>query len=125
MNRAGGVDGLTPRRPVWRTGMGTKTCSMHENQPAVASCHQCRKDLCKSCVMITPTGSFCSSECSVLYREMKSQGGQGKKSAGVATKGVLLLLLLVAVEVLVHLAPMTTGKPYDVIGQILNRTQSP
>jgi len=106
--------------------MGTKTCSMHEKQPAVASCNQCRKDLCKSCVMVTPAGSFCSSECSVLFREMKSQGGQGrKKSSGAAAKGILLLLLLVAAAFLVHLAPMTTGQPYDIIGQILNKTQAP
>ncbi|HKS16800.1 MAG TPA: hypothetical protein VJU16_05770 [Planctomycetota bacterium] len=106
--------------------MGAKTCSMHETQPAVAACGQCRKDLCKSCVMVTPTGNFCSSECSVLFREMKGQGGSSsRKSSGSATKAVLFLLLLVAAAFLVHLAPMTTGKPYDVIGKILNKTQTP
>jgi hypothetical protein len=105
--------------------MGSKNCALHEDQPAVSSCHQCRKDLCKSCVMVTPAGTFCSSECSVLFREMKSQGGAGKKSSGAAMKAFLFLLVLVAAAFLIHLAPMTTGKPFDIIGRILNQTQSP
>jgi hypothetical protein len=100
--------------------MGAKNCANHEGQPAVSTCHQCRKDLCKSCVMVTPAGTFCSSECSVLHREMKSQGGGGKKSAGVALKLVLVLLLLVAAVFLIHLAPQTKGSRFDLIGRILN-----
>jgi|SRR6266850_1408832 len=103
--------------------MGTKNCALHEDQPAVSACNQCRKDLCKSCVMVTPAGSFCSSECSVLFRELKSQGGAGKKSSGAAMKLVLFLLVLVAGAFLVHLSPMTTGKPFDIIGLILSKSQ--
>ena len=104
--------------------MGSKHCTMHEDQPSVSACHQCRKDLCKSCVMVTPTGTFCSSECSILFREMKSQGGSAKPSSGGALKAVLLLLSLVASAFLVHLAPMTTGKSFDVIGLILHKVLS-
>ena len=104
--------------------MGTKHCSMHEDQPSVSACHQCRKDLCKSCVMVTPAGTFCSSECSVLFREMKSHGGPGKKTSGAGMKLVLLLLALVGAAFAIHLAPMTTGKPFDLIGRILNQAQS-
>ncbi len=103
--------------------MGARHCAMHDDQPAVAACAQCRKDLCKSCVMVTPSGTFCSSECSVLHREMKSQGGAGKQASGAGIKAVLMLLLLVAAAFLIHLAPMTTGKPYDILGLILSKTQ--
>ncbi|HEY3225830.1 MAG TPA: B-box zinc finger protein [Planctomycetota bacterium] len=105
--------------------MGAKTCAIHEDQPAVSTCHQCHKDLCKSCVMVTPTGTFCSSECSVLFRELKAHEGEGKKSSSAGMKLVLLLLLVVAAAFLIHLAPATKGKPFDVIGRILNKTQSP
>lgn len=103
--------------------MGEKHCANHENQPAVSSCAQCRKDLCKSCVMVTPAGTFCSSECSVLHREMKAHSGGGKKSSGAAMKLVLVLLLLVAVAFLIHLAPQTKGSSFDLIGRILNKGQ--
>jgi hypothetical protein len=106
--------------------MGGKHCAVHENQPSVSSCKQCGKDLCKSCVMVTPAGTFCSSECSVLHRELKSQGGPAKRtSGGGAMKFVLFLLLLAAAAFAIHLAPMTTGKPYDVIGRFLNKTPAP
>ena len=105
--------------------MGMKSCAVHEKQASVASCKQCGKELCKSCVMVTAAGTFCSSECSVLNRELKAQGGAGNKSAGVGVKFVLMLLLGAAGAFLIHLAPMTTGKPYDVIGMILKKTQAP
>lgn len=105
--------------------MGAKTCANHDEQPAVSACGQCHKDLCKSCVMVTPTGTFCSSECSVLYRELKAHETEGKKSSSSGMKLVLLLLLVVAAAFLIHLAPATKGKPFDLIGRILNTAQSP
>jgi len=101
--------------------MGAKTCANHHDQPAVSACGQCRKDLCKSCVMVTPAGTFCSSECSVLHREMKSQSGAPKKSSGAAMKLVLFLLLVLAAAFLIHLAPQTKGTQFDLIGRLLNR----
>ena len=104
--------------------MGTKHCAVHNDQPSVSSCRQCGKDLCKSCVMVTPSGTFCSSECSVLHREMAGAGGgTKKKSSGAGMKLVLLLLLVVAVAFAIHLMPSTTGQSYDIIGRILNKTQ--
>lgn len=104
--------------------MGAKRCTMHEDQPAVSACLQCRKDLCKSCVMVTPAGAFCSSECSVLHREMKSHVGAGASSSGAGMKLVLTLLALVAISFVIHLAPMTTGKSFDVIGRMLIKAQA-
>src|SRR5262245_44129618 len=105
--------------------MGTKTCAVHEKQASVAACKQCGKELCKSCVMVTPAGTFCSSECSILCREMKAQGGTGKKASGAGVKLGLILLLLAAGAYLIHVAPMTKGKPYDLLDVFLKKTQWP
>ena len=105
--------------------MGGKNCAVHETQASVSSCAQCGKNLCKSCVMVTPGGTFCSSECSVLHRELKGHGPPAKKSSGGAMRAAVFMLLLAAAAFLVHLAPMTTGKPYDVIGLILNQNLLP
>ena len=101
--------------------MASKTCANHHDQPSVSACNQCRKDLCKSCVMVTPGGTFCSSECSVLFREMKSHSGAPKKSSGAAMKLALFLLLVVAAAFLIHLAPQTKGSQFDLIGRFLNK----
>ena len=105
--------------------MGTKRCAIHERDASVASCRQCGKELCKSCVMVTPSGTFCSSECNVLHREFKSQKGSAAPASTGAMKGVLVVLLLLAAAFVIHLAPMTTGQPYDIIGMILNKAQEP
>jgi hypothetical protein len=106
--------------------MGAKRCAVHGDQNSVSACRQCSKELCKSCVMVTPVGTFCSSECSVLHREMKAhQGSGGKKSSGVGAKMFVVLLLLVAAAFAIHLAPPTTGQPYDVVAKLLNMAQSP
>lgn len=105
--------------------MGSKNCAVHEDQASVSACAQCGKNLCKSCVMVTPAGNFCSSECSVLHREMTSQHRLATHSSGGALKAALVLLLLVAAAFLIHLAPMTAGKPYDLIGLLLDKNLLP
>ena len=89
-------------------------------------CHQCHKPLCKSCVMVTPGGSFCSSECSVLYREMKEKLGGGKKTGGAGKKFILFILLLVAAAIGLHfLADKNTQvKKFDIIDRILKKLGS-
>jgi hypothetical protein len=102
--------------------MGGRHCAVHESDTAVSACKQCSKDLCKSCVMVTPAGTFCSSECSVLHRELKShQGGPAKRSSGVGVRLVLFVLFLVAVAFAIHLLPMTKGQPYDLITRFMNK----
>ena len=105
--------------------MGGNHCAVHENQASVSACAQCGKNLCKSCVMVTPAGTFCSSECSVLHRELKGRDKPAKRSSGGVMKGALLLLLLATAAFVVHLSPMTTGKPYDVIGLLLSKNLLP
>jgi hypothetical protein len=108
--------------------MGNKNCLAHPNVPAVTLCHQCHKPICKSCVMVTPAGSFCGSECSIIHKEMKAKlgGGQKKAGGGLGLKLVFVLLLLIAAMFGVHFA--ARGKPadhilkkIDVIGKFLDR----
>ncbi|MBI4565617.1 MAG: hypothetical protein HY716_13060 [Planctomycetes bacterium] len=100
--------------------MASKMCANHPKAPATTQCHQCKKDLCKSCVMVTPSGTFCSSECSILYRETKVQSGrEGKKTSAGKKMVLVLLLLLVGAAVAVHLT--AKGSPYDVIGKLMSR----
>jgi len=95
-----------------------KMCANHGNNAAVSACHQCHKDLCKSCVMVTPAGTFCGSECSVLFREMKSAGEKNKKKGGSGLKVVVFLVLLVAGALfVVHL--VKPGESYDILGKIM------
>ena len=82
--------------------MGSKNCLNHPNAPALAMCHGCHKPICQSCTMITPMGKFCSSECSVRYRETKQVLKEGEKKGGAGKAVVLLLLLVVLVLGLAH-----------------------
>jgi hypothetical protein len=111
--------------PAAEVGMGAKRCAVHEKENSVAACRNCSKQLCKSCVMVTPLGNFCSSECSVLHREMKGQAGPGRRASGIGAKAFVVVLLLVAVAFGIHLAPPTTGKPFDVVGRLLSMAQAP
>ncbi len=101
-----------------------KVCVNHSSQPAVTMCHQCHKPICKSCTMVTPHGSFCSSECSVINREFKSKMKAGQPKKGSAGKVVVLLVLL-AILVIggIHMAAKMGGveaaKRFDLIGTML------
>jgi len=107
-----------------------KNCLVHKEQPSVAMCHQCHKPICKSCVMVTPVGSFCSSECSIIYKEMKAKLGQTgkKKGGGAGMVLVFVVLLIVAAMFLVYF--MAKGKPethvlrkIDLIGRFLGEAK--
>ena len=100
-----------------------KTCINHHNQTSVTMCHQCHNPLCKSCTMVTPHGTFCSSECSVLFREFKEKlkVGAGQKSS-IGMKLVFLLLLGIAALIGIHVASekgVGAVKKLDVIGMLL------
>ena len=105
--------------------MGGKRCAIHEKEAAVSACRQCSKDLCKSCVMVTPAGAFCSSECSVLHREMHAHAKPVAKSGGAAGKLYLFVLFLAGAAVALHYLPMTKGQPYDLIGRYLDKASLP
>ena len=78
--------------------MASKNCANHPNAPSVTVCHQCQKPICKSCVMVTTTGTFCSSECSIINKELrhKQGGGGGRKKGGKGMAVIFVVLLAIA-----------------------------
>ena len=101
-----------------------KTCITHPKEPSVALCSQCQKPVCKSCVMVAPHGSFCSSECSVVFRELKQRAqAEGKKKMGSATKVALFFIIMLGAFVIIHLvvvvAKVGSLKGIDLIGAFL------
>src|SRR5437773_6246386 len=79
--------------------MGGKNCANHPNAPSVTVCHQCQKPICKSCVMVTTTGTFCSSECSIISKELRLKAGGGggrRKGGGAGMVAVFVVLLAIA-----------------------------
>jgi hypothetical protein len=106
--------------------MGSKNCIKHKEAPAVTMCHQCHNPLCKSCVMVTPAGSFCGSECSVIFKEMKAKlGDKGKKKGGgMGMVLVFVVLLVIAGMFVVYFAAKDKPddhllKKIDLIGRFL------
>lgn len=105
-----------------------RMCNVHTNQPSVTMCHQCHKAICKSCTMVTPHGTFCSSECSVIFREFKEKmKGSAPKSSGGAAKGLLSLIVLVVLIVVgIHVGArygnIQALKGYDILGKFLPET---
>ncbi len=106
-----------------------KSCVNHGNQPAVTMCHQCHKPICKSCTMVTAHGSFCSSECSVIFREFKEKmkSSAAARKSGLGMKLVIILLLAAGALVLIHLGARNGVEPLkgiDVIGRILRNAET-
>ncbi|MBI2932693.1 MAG: hypothetical protein HYY16_13680 [Planctomycetes bacterium] len=107
-----------------------KSCTNHAEAAAVTMCTQCHKPICQSCTMVTPAGRFCSSECSILYKEMKTKlgAGEGRKRGGFGLTLIFFVLLLVAGAFGVHFAarakqdePDHWLKKIDVIGRWLDQ----
>lgn len=106
-----------------------KVCLTHKDQPAVAMCHQCHKPICKACTMVTPHGTFCSSECSVISREYKEKvrlSGVHERKGGAGKVVVLVVLLLIAGVFVIHVAAragVQAVKPIDFLGKFLPQIQ--
>lgn len=101
-----------------------KTCATHKDQPSVAVCRQCQKPLCKSCTMVNASGSFCSSECNVLFREMEKmkQGQEERKKMGFGAKFAIFLILVAVVLGGIHLGKqqgITALESIDLVGKLL------
>lgn len=105
-------------------------CLKHKDQNAITQCNQCHKPLCKSCTMVTPQGSFCSSECSILSREFKARFAAGKpRRASFAMKFIGVILFVFAIFLAVHGAHRfgnveIAGK-FDIIGRVLGYSKKP
>ena len=107
--------------------MGAKYCLKHKDQPSVTMCHQCHNPLCKSCVMVTPAGTFCGSECSMIFKEMKAKLGDGKKKGGGgAMVLVFIILLMIASTFVIYFAAKDKPQDHllrkiDIIGRFINQ----
>ena len=100
-----------------------KHCINHPGQASITMCHHCHKPICKSCTMIAPNGSFCSSECSVLFREFKGRMSTGvTRGTGAATKMVVGFMVLCLIVLAIHLAVrggVEEAQKIDIIGWLI------
>jgi hypothetical protein len=105
--------------------MAEKCCINHDKTPASVHCFQCHKPICQQCVMVTPHGSFCSSTCSVTYKEMQAhlKGLDGKKGGSPAALVVKIAVAAAVVLGAIHLAVRFGGvealKAFDLVGKFL------
>jgi hypothetical protein len=101
----------------------SKTCVNHKETPSVTMCFQCHRPICKSCTLVTPQGSFCSSECGLLHREFKEKlkEPKPKETAGAFTKMAAAFVLVVVFFMGIHglAGKVPKLKPIDMIGRIL------
>jgi hypothetical protein len=101
----------------------SKTCVNHKETPAITMCFQCHRPICKSCTVVTPQGSFCSSECGLLNREFKEKlkEPKPKDTTGFLTKTAAAFVLVVVFFMGIHwlASKVPKLKPIDMIGRIL------
>jgi hypothetical protein len=103
-----------------------KACINHKDRPSATMCHQCHVPVCPACTTVTPHGSFCSSECSLLNRDFmeKLRSGEVKKGGGFVLSLFVFLLLAVGVLAGIHVAAVKGIKPaknVDMIGRLLEK----
>lgn len=72
-------------------------CVHHPDRIAATMCLHCRQSLCKSCVFVTPVGSFCSSECRGLHQAARERL---KANKGIAAKFLVLIVLVIVAAIL-------------------------
>lgn len=103
-----------------------KTCINHKDAAAATMCHQCHHPICKACSLVTPQGIFCSPECSILNRDVKTR----LQDTGPKTMAKLETLLKLSAAFLlvclgfygIHVAAERVPKlkKVDMIGRMLN-----
>ena len=86
-------------------------CIHHPAVEAVAHCHQCSKPVCGACVVIGPTGRFCSFECQEKHEQFmkkaqscdlgrQPRGGFGRAMRSLAGRLVFLAVALACLGIL-------------------------
>lgn len=78
--------------------------------------------------MVAPHGSFCSAECSVVFREFRERFKEsGKRKSGTLAKVMAVSLFLIAAVVAVHVlaeyAKIKALKSVDLIGMMLDASK--
>jgi hypothetical protein len=115
---------------VNRGGDLAKACSKHPDRPSATMCHQCHRPVCKTCTIVTPHGSFCSSECSIQNREFKERMRTGEAKApsgGMAIKLFLFLLLVILGVAGIHMAAkkgIAPARSIDIIGILFEKVEA-
>jgi len=103
----------------------SKTCINHRETPSSTFCHQCHVPICKACSIVSPQGTFCSPECSVLHREMKSKLAEPALKGMPKLEGLLKMVAaftLVCIGLFgIHMAALRVPKlrKADMIGRLL------
>lgn len=82
-------------------GRGFSGCINHPAVEAVARCKQCGKPVCGACVVIGPTGRFCSEDCRERHAEFikraqvfDSKRGPGTNLVSLLTRTLVKVILL-------------------------------
>jgi hypothetical protein len=104
-----------------------KLCLTHKDRPAATMCHRCHRPICTSCTLVSPDGSFCSSECNVLYRQFKAANPRGAPSGHWAGKLAGIVLCVVLLLAGIHLAARAgigAAKPFDLVGRLLGQVEA-
>jgi hypothetical protein len=105
-----------------------RTCINHKDTPSATMCHQCHHPICKSCSIVAPLGTFCSTECSILNRDVKERLREGKprEKGGFFTKAAAAFVMFVVGFMGIHIAAgrVKALQKVDVIGVILKFASS-
>lgn len=107
-----------------------KSCINHKEAAAATMCHQCHHPICKACSLVTPQGIFCSPECSILNRDVKSRlqdtDPKGMTKLETLLKLVAAFLLVCLGFYGIHVAAKRVPKleKIDMIGRILKVFES-
>ncbi|MHC4605679.1 MAG: hypothetical protein ACYTAF_01930 [Planctomycetota bacterium] len=98
-----------------------KHCLNHSDRAAVTMCRKCHRPVCASCVTATPLGSFCSSECSALFREFRDHFGAASQAGSKGKVVILAVLILFAAVFGIHF--LARGIPFlrtvDLLGPVV------
>jgi len=106
--------------------MAPRTCINHKDSPSVTMCHQCHHPICKSCSVLTPQGTYCSPECVILHRDMKSRLQEPESQSVSKLTGLiklaaafgLITLGFIGINVAAQKVPKL--KRIDLIGRVMD-----
>lgn len=104
----------------------SKTCVNHKETASITMCFQCHKPICRSCTVVMPQGTFCSSECGLLNREFKEKQKEpkpkeamGKLVAMLQLTAAFVLICLMFVGINAAAKRYPKVKRIDLMGRVL------
>lgn len=104
----------------------SRTCFKHPTLPSQTRCFQCRRGVCTACVRLTPGGSFCSTECQILYDQSGGRVVHEKNRRANRMRAIALLMLL-GVSFFIGLHLLASGneslRKYDLLGTFIGYSE--